>query len=158
MNREMLRPNFARTQLADLPTFEKHVKHLIAAVPRDGSTIDLSDLFFRLTMDSATEFLFGESTESLSKSGSDGFSESFTRGQDYIANRSRWGLWANLFPANKQWKHDQKFVHDFVDYYVRKGLAKRDQLLQQKVDSEKAGRYLFIDVRYSLALLFRAAN
>jgi hypothetical protein len=48
-NREMLRPNFARTQIGDLPTFEKHVQHLIAAVPRDGSTVNLSDLFFRLT-------------------------------------------------------------------------------------------------------------
>ena len=144
-SREMLRPNFARSQVGDLPTFEYHVKHLVAAVPRDGSTIDLSELFFRLTIDSATEFLFGESTESLTKGSSDGFAESFTRSQDYIANHSRWGWWANFFPANKQWKYDQKFVHDFVDYYVDKGLAKRSQLLAEKSNAEKPGRYVFID-------------
>jgi hypothetical protein len=142
----MLRPNFARSQIGDLPTFEKHVRHLVAAIPRDGSTVDLSVLFFRLTMDSATEFLFGESTESLTTNSSEGFAESFTRGQDYIANLSRWGAWAKLFPANKQWKHDQKFVHDFVDYYVYKALARRDQILQEKSNAEKSGRYIFIDV------------
>ncbi|KAK5175298.1 uncharacterized protein LTR77_000436 [Saxophila tyrrhenica] len=144
-SREMLRPNFARTQIGDLPTFEKHVQHLVAAVPHDNSTVDLSELFFRLTMDSATEFLFGESTESLTNNSHEGFAESFTRGQDFIANASRWGAWAKLFPANKQFKHDQKFVHDFVDYYVEKGLAKRDQLLKEKSNAEKPGRYVFID-------------
>lgn len=141
----MLRPNFVRSQVGDLPTFEKHVKHLVAAIPTDGSIVDLSPLFFRLTMDSATEFLFGESTEYLTKGSEQGFAESFTRGQDFIANMSRWGVWAKLFPANKQFDHDQKFVHDFVDYYVQKGLAKRDQLLTEKSNSEKTGRYVFID-------------
>jgi cytochrome P450 len=141
----MLRPNFVRSQVGDLPTFEKHVKHLVAAIPTDGSTVDLSPFFFRLTMDSATEFLFGESTEYLTKGSEEGFAESFTRGQDFIANMSRWGAWAKLFPANKQFGYDQKFVHDFVDYYVRKGLARRDQLLTEKTNSEKPGRYVFID-------------
>ena len=141
----MLRPNFVRSQVGDLPTFENHVKHLVAAVPRDGKTVNLSDFFFRLTMDSATEFLFGESTESLTKVTTEGFSDSFTRGQEFIANNSRWGWWAKLFPPNDQFKHDQKFVHDFVDYYVDKGLAKRSQLLTEKSNSEKSGRYVFID-------------
>ena len=144
-SREMLRPNFVRSQVGDLPTFENHVQHLVAAVPRNGTTVDLSELFFRLTMDSATEFLFGESTESLTKGSSEGFSESFTRGQDYIANMSRWGWWAKFFPANEQWTSDQKFVHDFVDYYVDKNLAKRSELLTEKPNSDRSGRYVFID-------------
>jgi len=144
-SREMLRPNFARSQVGDLPTFEKHVGHLIDAIPKDDATVDLSELFFRLTVDSATEFLFGESTESLTKTSADGFADSFTRGQDFIANASRWGKLAALFPANKQFPEDTKFVHDFVDYYVRQGLAKRPQLLQEKSNAEKPGRYVFLD-------------
>lgn len=144
-SREMLRPNFVRQQVGDLPTFEKHVKHLVAAVPQDGSTVDLSELFFRLTMDSATEFLFGESTETLTKTSSDGFAEAFTRGQEYIAHKSRWGRMADLFPANRRFTQDQKFVHDYVDYYVDKALAKRSQLLQEKSNADKPGRYIFID-------------
>ena len=144
-SREMLRPNFARSQVGDLATFEKHVSHLIGAIPADNATVDLSDMFFRLTMDSATEFLFGESTESLTKQSGDGFAGAFNRSQDYIANAGRWGRWAKLFPANKQWKHDQKFVHEFVDYYVQKGLAKRNELLQEKSNADKSGRYVFLD-------------
>jgi cytochrome P450 len=64
-SRAMVRPNFTRQQVADLDMFEAHVSHLIDAVPRDGSSIDLQDLFFGLTMDSATEFLFGQSTNTL---------------------------------------------------------------------------------------------
>lgn len=96
-------------------------------------------------MDSATEFLFGESTESLTKDSGDGFAEAFNRGQNFIANLSRWGSWAKLFPANKEWSQDRKFVHDFVDYYVDKVLAKRDQILSEKSNAEKPGRYIFID-------------
>lgn len=64
-SRAMIRPNFTRSQVADLDTFETHISHLINAIPRDGSTIDLQELFFSLTMDSATEFLFGMSTNTL---------------------------------------------------------------------------------------------
>lgn len=144
-SREMLRPNFARSQVGDLPTFEKHVAHLIEAVPNDNTTVDLGELFFRLTIDSATEFLFGESTESLTKQSADGFADSFTRSQDFVANASRWGRISALFPANKKFAEDSKFVHDFVDYYVHKGLAKRPQLLQEKSNADKSGRYVFLD-------------
>ena len=64
-SRALVRPNFTRHQVADLDALEKHVKHLIDRVPHDGSTIDLQELFFSLTMDSATDFLFGKSTNIL---------------------------------------------------------------------------------------------
>lgn len=35
-----------------------------------------------------------------------------------------------------------------MDYYVRKGLDKRDQLLKEKSNAEKPGRYIFIDVSF----------
>lgn len=61
----MLRPNFVRTQIGDVEMFEKHVEHLIQAIPRDGSMVDLQDLFFRFSLDVATDLLFGESTNTL---------------------------------------------------------------------------------------------
>lgn len=61
----MLRPNFVRTQIGDIDMFEKHVGHLIQAIPRDGSTVDLQGLFFRFSLDVATDLLFGESTNTL---------------------------------------------------------------------------------------------
>lgn len=144
----MLRPNFVRSQVGDVITFEKHVSHLISKLPKDGSAIDLSDYFFRLTMDSATEFLFGESTDSLSEDSESGFSGAFNRGQEAIAMRARFGIWVKWLPFLfdvQGFEKDQKFVHDFVDYYVEKGCAKRDQLRAQGKQEEKSDRYIFID-------------
>ncbi|CAK3741847.1 Cytochrome P450 52A12 [Lecanosticta acicola] len=140
-SRDMLRPNFARSQVGNLTELETHVRHLIAAIPHNQQ-VDLSELFFRLTIDSATEFLFGESTESLTTESATGFAEAFNYSQDFIANSARWGPWARLFTATKRFENDRKFIFDFVDYFVDQGLAKRDQLLAEK---SSADRYVFID-------------
>ncbi|KAF2726017.1 putative P450 monooxygenase [Polychaeton citri CBS 116435] len=146
-SRDMLRPNFVRSQIGDIDTFERHVASLIAALPQDGTTtVDLGELFFRLTMDSATEFLFGESTHSLTTGSVEGFADAFNRSQDGVAKISRYDVLGKFLPKDKQFEKDCKFVHDFVDYYVEKGLQKRPQLLQQeKEGTSNNGRYIFID-------------
>ena len=54
-SRDMLRPSFIRSRLVeDLEMFERHVNHLLQAIPRDRSTIDLQTLFFRFTLDLGT--------------------------------------------------------------------------------------------------------
>ncbi|KAK2036264.1 cytochrome P450 [Colletotrichum somersetense] len=64
-SRALLRPNFARDQVADLDVLEAHVQELFKSLPRDGVTpIDLQKHFFSFTLDSATEFLFGQSVHS----------------------------------------------------------------------------------------------
>ena len=40
-SRELLRPNFARSQIDNPETLEPHVSALLDAIPRDGSTFDL---------------------------------------------------------------------------------------------------------------------
>lgn len=145
----MIRPNFTRSQVADLGMFEVHIKDLINRIPRDGRTFDLSELFFMLTMDSATEFLFGESTRSLTSATADGFAESFNRAQLHIAYSARWGIWMKLLPFlfdTSQWEKDRKFIHDFADAFVEKGMRKRPQLLAEKAQGQESeDRYLFID-------------
>lgn len=64
-SREMLRPNFVRTQIGDVEMLENHVRHLIQAIPKDGSSVHLQDLFYKFSMDVATDLLFGESTNTL---------------------------------------------------------------------------------------------
>ena len=44
-SRALIRPAFARTQIADLNSFEVHVSRLIDLLPKDGSTVDLQPLF-----------------------------------------------------------------------------------------------------------------
>src|ERR1700743_3533850 len=63
----MLRPQFARQQIADLQLEEVHGQDLFKHLVDNGGWtefIDLVPLFFRLTLDSATEFLFGQSVNS----------------------------------------------------------------------------------------------
>ena len=112
-SRDMLRPNFVRSQVGDLNTFEDHISNLIKNIPRDGSTVDLGALFFRLTIDSATEFLFGESTHCLipgqAVERNIQFAEAFNRGQDTISRRARFGKFARN--AGNQFQKDCKTVH-----------------------------------------------
>lgn len=55
-----MRPQFAREQVSDLDLEERHVQNLMKALDcsAEGNSIgpiDLQVLFFRLTLDSATE-------------------------------------------------------------------------------------------------------
>jgi hypothetical protein len=38
---------------------------MLSLLPKDGGTIDLLDWWYRFTLDAATDFLFGQSVESL---------------------------------------------------------------------------------------------
>lgn len=146
-SRELLRPNFVRSQVGDLETFETHIKHLIEAIPRDGSTIDIEDYFFRLTIDSATGFLFGESTNVLAPgiSGDAGqtFARAWNESQEGIAMRFRTGfLWTWI--RGGKYRKANKYVHDFIDRYVERALEYRRNLNLEKSNSKDEGRYVFL--------------
>ncbi|KAL4871573.1 hypothetical protein BDV12DRAFT_183679 [Aspergillus spectabilis] len=67
-SRALIRPSFSRDQVVDLTELENLIQDLFVLLPRDGETVvDLLDLFFRYTIDSATEFLFGQSVGTLKK-------------------------------------------------------------------------------------------
>ena len=147
-SRDLLRPNFSRSQIGDLDTFEDHISKLIARIPRDGSTIDLQELFFRLTIDSATEFLFGESTESLAPSTSNTesvrFAEAFNRSQEYAGQAGRNGFLMKFYPQ-ADYKKDVKYVHDFVDKFVQRGLQIRKSCELEERETKEEGRYVFLN-------------
>ena len=144
-SRELLRPNFVRSQVGDLDTFETHVDHLIQAIPRDGSTIDIEEYFFRLTIDSATEFLFGESTNVLAPGSSSeaarSFAKSWTKSQEIMSLKIRHGTIYSWIYGAKFWT-DVKYVHDFIDRYVQSASDHSKNIHREKVDL-KAERYVF---------------
>lgn len=59
-SRALVRPNLVKAQISDLSKLEKHVNQLLAHVPKDGSTVDLQDLFFDLSFDTSSELLLGQ--------------------------------------------------------------------------------------------------
>lgn len=81
-SRQLIRPQFTRDRVSDLECFESHVETLFQAManggPLDGSrqssvdlsqshgrVVDISNLFFRYTLDVATDFLLGADVKSL---------------------------------------------------------------------------------------------
>lgn len=147
-SRDLLRPNFTRSQVGDLATFEAHVSQMVDRIPRDGSTVDLQELFFRLTIDSATELLFGESTNSLapdtSSEGSTRFAEAFNRSQEYVGEAGRNGFIMKVFPK-PNFNKDVRYVHEFADKYVQRGLARRSTQDLEKADAKEDERYVFLN-------------
>lgn len=155
-SRAMLRPQFVREQIADIGMFGEHVNNLFDAIPGDGQPFDIQDLFYRLTLDSATEFLFGESTfclapgkaagsGPLAKSGGEkGFAYAFNRCQDDILKR----LQAQNFywlVNPREFREAVKTVHEVVEYYVDKALAKQNASEEEKNIDSPNSRYVFLE-------------
>ncbi|KAL1956489.1 hypothetical protein VTO42DRAFT_7287 [Malbranchea cinnamomea] len=147
-SRAMLRPSFTRSQVADLNIFERHIQVLISAIPTDGSTVDLQDLFFDLTLDTSTEHLFGKSADTLSDrlAGVTGenFSDFFTHCMHWIGQRVRFGFLAG--PVDAKYRRGQKFIHNFADRFVQQALAKYHAVQSGVVTEKKPEeRYVFLD-------------
>lgn len=80
-SRQLIRPQFIKDRVSDLHVFEKHMQTLFRAIANggalngegqhvdleagNGKPVDISDLFFRFTLDSATDFLLGKDVKSL---------------------------------------------------------------------------------------------
>ena len=162
----MLRPQFVRDQISDLELEEIHVQDLFKHLHHDSDgwtgTVDLEPLFFRLTLDSATEFLFGESVDSqIGALPGAAYEKTATAGQGKLD----WTGFAHCFDsatmtlgmrgrlAEKWWMYSPrsfhencKEVHKFADYYVN--LALTTDLSSLKSDNLEKGthkeKYIFL--------------
>ncbi|KAK2048389.1 cytochrome P450 [Colletotrichum somersetense] len=137
--RAMMRPTFVRNQIADLTCFERHVGNLMARIPKDGSPVDLQGLLYMMTMDSATDFMFGHSTNMLTEPSPE--ARHFTSTFEYIttrtAIRSRLGLFAFL-DNDKKWHEGIAAIHGFCDRYIERT---RDELLAAAAaDDDEEGK------------------
>jgi cytochrome P450 len=122
-SRELIRPSFARSQLADLDMLEVHVESLIDKIPNDGSTIDLSKLFSQFTLSTGIGFLFGGADEGSSIAEDSTAAEAFTKVWENISrhlvdggNREQfWLYWLNFIldrvRMNPQYKRDCQSIH-----------------------------------------------
>lgn len=160
-SRAMLRPNFVRDQISDLDMEERHVQSLIKVMPvqEDGWTkfTDIQTLFFRLTIDAATEFLFGESVDSqlaeaegvsTGKSADQerderNFSYHFDHAQLVMSQKFRLVDFHWLLNP-PEYKVDNKIVNDFVRHYVDLALQKTPSEKQAEEGHPKE-KYVFLE-------------
>ncbi|ABN65477.2 n-alkane inducible cytochrome P- 450 [Scheffersomyces stipitis CBS 6054] len=151
-SRAMLRPQFAKEQVAHVQSLEPHIQALAKHVRNaKGKSFDIQELFHRLTVDSATEFLFGQSVESLRDesvgmadeatdfAGKSTFAASFTIAQNWLANRAVAQKFYFLINP-KEMRDSIKDVHRFVDYYVQVAL----DTPQDELDKKSKDGYIFL--------------
>ena len=148
-SRALLRPSFNRNQIGDLTTLETHVQALIKAIPKDGSTVDLQDLFLRFTADVTTDFLFGESIQSLLKADAFGgdLARAFRDAQLGGEKRFRFGTLA-MFAPNAPFYAAIKKIHAYMDVHVDKAVKSRESQRQQdskkSPGDDKPKKYIFL--------------
>lgn len=120
-SRTMLRPQFAREQVAHVQLLEVHLQNFVKLIhEKNGDTFNIQRLFHRLTMDASTEFLFGESVGSL-KSPINEFEEAFDVTQQVLTQRA---TFRNMyFLVNpKKFRDANEVIFNTVRYYVNKAL------------------------------------
>lgn len=158
-SRALLRPQFARNNITDLEALERHFQHLMKHCNVDAAgwtqKIDLAPAFFRLTLDSATEFLFGQSVDSqllalpgyeteATKNGGESldwlkFGNAFDKGMGHVATKFRLNDLHWLYsPA--ELKESAKEVHRFADYFVNKVLNDRKAAQGNDAKALEAGQ------------------
>lgn len=156
-SRAMLRPQFTREQISQMSTIETHMKKMLTLLQGHETTpVDIQKLFFKLTIDTATEFLFGESVQSLNERGnpkirnSESFGNAFDKALAYLADRSTANSFYFLYNS-KDFQNWCKVCKEFTDSFVQLALE-RYRLKQEKhYDDEKVNdggnkpKYVFLD-------------
>ena len=145
-SREMLMPTFSRDQIADFSRLSMHVGRLLHLVPGDGTTVDMHPLLARLGLDSATDFLFGDSVQSLlQKENMDLDVDSFLSATKYclrvVGGRMRLPH-LNVFTRDSQFWTKCRIVQEFVEMHIDRA-TKADP--DSRGNSKHPGRYILLD-------------
>jgi len=147
-SRGLLRPNFDKAQVADLDRLElffDQMRRKLEADVGEDRCVEIQDLYKKLTMDSASDFLVGSPVGALVDGGDDGFapqsfSDAFDVAQATIA--TRWVL-SNLYWIYnpKPFKAACAAARSMIRGYVATSLRVRAE--KKKEEGQK--RYVFLD-------------
>ena len=129
----MSRPFFSKDRISDFEIFNRHADQVVVKVKErlsQGVAVDVQDVLFRFTLDTATEFLFGQDVESLTAGlpypsthkghtrrthPSDEFALAFDRAQEYVFPR---GLYGRLWPLAEFWKDTVAVERNLTDKFI----------------------------------------
>ncbi|KAF7876568.1 hypothetical protein EAF04_001657 [Stromatinia cepivora] len=161
LTRGMVRPQFTRDQISDLEVEERHVRNLMRAIDarlQDQWTaeIDLQALFFRLTIDSATEVLLGQSDNSQLLKLPENHEKAENTRIDFASefdNALSWTSFRCRF-ADKYWLASSKDFaiscnrcNEYVDHFVQLALT-RNSLGKSQDEDDASGakkKYIYLD-------------
>ncbi|OJA17451.1 hypothetical protein AZE42_05935 [Rhizopogon vesiculosus] len=155
-HRSLARPFFTRNRISDFALFEKYASHTIdvlSGMASHDQPCDVQDLFARFTIDAASDFLFGENLDTLSKrlpapsSGSQSdrgsatddswgtFAQAFEAAQRIITMRARTGsIWPVFELFEDKTAPHVEIIKRWLDPLVKK-------TLEHKAAAQKVGRW-----------------
>lgn len=148
-SRQLLRPQFSRERISDLHTFESHIGTLFKAIANGGALngpqqqvdieagngrpLEISDLFFRYTLDVSTSFLLGKDVQSLTNP-REVFAEAFNEVQRIQSIKARAGPLQSLVPHGS-FRRGLKVVNQLCDIYIDQALRLSPEELATKTKS-----------------------
>ncbi|CAA7267041.1 unnamed protein product [Cyclocybe aegerita] len=163
-HRSMTRPFFTKDRISDFDNFEHHAEDAICQLKlrlREGYPVDIQDMAARFTLDSATEFLFGndvrslasripypassaraspflsDSEESIELDPAARFAKAFSEAQTVSLSRARLGL---HWPLAEFWTDrivaPMRVVHDMIDPIVAEAIERKHANAEKKAGHE----------------------
>ncbi|KAI9643447.1 hypothetical protein NHQ30_008066 [Ciborinia camelliae] len=161
VSRDMMRPQFTRDQISDLEVEERHFQNLMRAIDvrmQNGWTeeMDLQVLFFRLTMDSATEILLGESADSqllelpghyqAAENTRIDFATEFDNALSWTSTRGRFADKSWLI-ISKDYTKSWNKCNEYVDHFVQLALTKNslDKSRDENDPSSTKKKFIYLD-------------
>ncbi|KAJ7499687.1 cytochrome P450 monooxygenase pc-2 [Mycena latifolia] len=146
-HRSLSRPFFSRERISDFDIFDRHAHEALARSKKrlaEGYPIDFQDMVSRFTLDSATEFLFKRSVDSMSAGlpypqssaltnspsflnhPSNTYVSSFVRSQILTTERVPFGT---IWPLREFWKDrvkpHRKVIDEFIEPILNEELQRR---------------------------------
>jgi len=155
-SRQLIRPQFIKDRVSDLQVFESKMDIMFRAIANggalngvdqfvnmeagNGKPVDISDLFFRFTLDSATEFLLGKDVSSLSTP-RQAFADAFQEVQRIQSIIARTGPIAPYMPR-AEFKRNMAVIDEFINQYIERALRLSPAELQSKAKGDDGYTFL----------------
>ena len=159
-SRALVRPQFKRDEISNLEFIERHFQTLLDVLKHkrndNGWTevVDLQPLFFYFTLDTATQFLYGQSVGSQASiatgrrtaTGIDGaaFSRNLDAAKHFVDKRGALGKFSWLFPHRREMNRRCSEIHKVVDEMINNRIEAKHKPTLLEVE-EKSRKFVLLD-------------
>ncbi|KAI1132561.1 cytochrome P450 [Nemania abortiva] len=149
-SRSLIRPMFMTDRISDLIIFDRQIEKMMSYIPPSGQTVDIMDLFFRMTLDATTDFLLGESANSLDYPNSE-FTHAFN---GVLTRQIRLFVMRMFSPFDRlapraDYYRDIKKIEEFIMPYIQQTLAIPPEELANLTKSDTESTFLHHLARFT---------
>ncbi|PTB72894.1 cytochrome P450 [Trichoderma longibrachiatum ATCC 18648] len=139
-SRTLIRPMFVTQRVRDLDILERWTDVLLAKLPASGQTVDVCDLFYRMTLDAITDYLLGQSVESLDNPNGE-FTNAFTQVQRTQMLLAIFAPFQRFVPQ-AEYRKGIKVLEAFIQPFIEATLALTPEQLETISKSDREFTFL----------------